>query len=101
MMQSLLLNGTASIKSNDLKNQDENDNRINSLKNSKLAEQQRSFAKVMQNNIDKENARAQSRHTARQQDLKNDSRLENTSNQAENKNIDDKKLMKQLFSKSE
>ena len=92
MMQSLLLNGAASIKSNDLKNQDENDTRINSLKNSKLAEQQKSFAKVMQDNIDKENARAQSRDAARAQEASNDRRLESTKNREQNKIIDDKKV---------
>jgi len=92
MMQSLLLNGAASIKSNDLKNQDENDTRINSLKSSKLAEQQKSFAKVMQDNIDKENARAQSRDAARAQEASNDRRLESTKSREQNKIIDDKKV---------
>lgn len=90
MMQSLLLNGAASIKGNDLSKKDENDSRINSLRNSKLAEQQRSFAKVMQDNIDKENTRAQSRHTSSTQELNNDSRLENTNKREQNKTSDDK-----------
>jgi len=67
MMQSLLLNGPANLKGNDLKVQEESNNRVNSLNDSKLAEQQRRFAKVMQDNIDKE--KAQQRNAVRPQEV--------------------------------
>jgi len=68
MMQSLLSTGTASVKNNDLKVSQESDVRSDKLRRSKLAEQQHSFAKVMQDNIDKEQTRRASRAASQEAD---------------------------------
>jgi len=94
MMQSLLLNGAASLKGSDLKAQDENNNRVNSLNDSKLAEQQKRFAKVMQDNIDKERARVESRDASKAQVINNndvevrDKRDQNTATSKNEKKLD-------------
>ena len=94
MMQSLLLNGAASLKGSDLKAQDENNNRVNSLNDSKLAEQQKRFAKVMQDNIDKERSRTESRHAVKAQVIDNndveviDKRTQNTTTPNNEKKFD-------------
>jgi len=65
MMQSLLLNATANIKNNDSKAYDDKEIRANDYRSSKLADRQKNFARVMQDNINKENVQAKSRHVAK------------------------------------
>lgn len=88
MMQSLLLNNAASTKNNELKTQD--NSRSEDLQNSKVADQQKRFAKVMQDNIDKENARAESRNASRSQEANKDKHLASKDDRVRKEPIDEK-----------